>query len=304
MKNFTKYKKVDLFNILQCREDQVIYIGDLSDEAPLELIVGNPNYPHMPNMFFEVYSLIDYIDFDNEYVEIEGKKKWLKYVENCLFIAKRSDHHSFVLPIKTKQGKKYFKFNFSKVKIGDEIKRILYVSDINEFGSLQEQFYSQTYKDHLTGLFKRGTLEYHIGLIKHTNINKFVYLDIDNFKSYNDTYGHSFGDKVLKLFADKTVELIKSPTYFDKYKILVYRISGDEFMIMTNNVEDDELLDFIDDLKANLSNLTINDINITIDFSYGIYTSTENDSYNEIIKKADELMYINKTTKKQNVKEL
>ena len=61
--------------------------------------------------------------------------------------------------------------------------------------------------------------------------NAMVFLDIDNFKLMNDSYGHLLGDEVIRMLADK----IK--TYF-KDNCICGRFGGDEFTIFISKVED------------------------------------------------------------------
>ena len=98
--------------------------------------------------------------------------------------------------------------------------------------------------DTLTGILNRRGAEELIELIKangevseekrEKKIAKrklsFLFLDIDNFKSINDTYGHDAGDAVLK----KTAEFIK--TAMRKYDI-VARWGGEEFLVVFQDID-------------------------------------------------------------------
>ncbi len=80
--------------------------------------------------------------------------------------------------------------------------------------------------DPLTKIYDRSVLnEYTIELIHRKNPFVFCFVDIDNFKNINDTYGHSFGDKVLTEFA----QLLKN-SIGDRGSVARY--GGDEFIIV------------------------------------------------------------------------
>jgi len=88
--------------------------------------------------------------------------------------------------------------------------------------------------DALTGLPNRRLLEDRIETtLQHANRNHhkaaIMYLDLDGFKAINDTYGHSYGDEVLKIVAQR---LVASSRKEDT----VARLGGDEFMVVLGEV--------------------------------------------------------------------
>ena len=92
------------------------------------------------------------------------------------------------------------------------------------------QLKENSIKDHLTGLFNRRyfdeILDYWIQKA-HSKKNTFgvILIDVDNFKSYNDTYGHHSGDKLLQYIS---AFLVRSVDLHD----IVCRYGGDEFAII------------------------------------------------------------------------
>lgn len=87
--------------------------------------------------------------------------------------------------------------------------------------------------DPLTGIMNRSAFEHLTEMMKKsTTPMALVLIDVDKFKSINDTYGHEAGDKVLK----KVGKLMNSFFRSDDYPI---RIGGDEFAIIMNDVDDD-----------------------------------------------------------------
>jgi diguanylate cyclase (GGDEF)-like protein len=98
--------------------------------------------------------------------------------------------------------------------------------------------------DNLTGLTNRRGLDAHLQealtRTQMTNtLSGFVFIDIDDFKSVNDTYGHDQGDVLLKEFASRVQSSLGEDS-------LVARLAGDEFAILIESVES------ADDLKARL----------------------------------------------------
>lgn len=89
----------------------------------------------------------------------------------------------------------------------------------------------QAYHDYLTGLGNRRFFIEHLDSSVRENVNKYTYLlliDLDYFKTINDTLGHDVGDKLLKEVSQRLKELS------EKYKNIVARLGGDEFCILSS----------------------------------------------------------------------
>lgn len=83
--------------------------------------------------------------------------------------------------------------------------------------------FEQVQKDYLTGFFLRESLNTFLEkLISYSTVNKerfsLVLIDLDKFKKFNDTYGHSFGDEILKYVASMLrLSFPENPFYFFRY---------------------------------------------------------------------------------------
>jgi two-component system, cell cycle response regulator len=96
---------------------------------------------------------------------------------------------------------------------------------------------SMALTDALTGLYNRRYFEVHLQkLLQKNDANKkslsLLIIDIDHFKSVNDTHGHAVGDEVLKIFAKRIQDSLRS---FD----LVARLGGEEFVVILPDVSTD-----------------------------------------------------------------
>ena len=167
------------------------------------------------------------------------------------------------------------------------------------FISMKEEVLKETFekaiRDPLTKLYNRHYLMERLNeLISKAKRNetKFLlsFIDLNNFKQVNDTYGHEEGDKVLKQVAD----IIKSN--FRSYD-LIARYGGDEFIVVIE--EDGQYFDI---------NKVLHEINKDIEkalskyhisISYGIATSDEENTIEKLISLADERMYENKMKMKK-----
>jgi diguanylate cyclase (GGDEF)-like protein len=109
-----------------------------------------------------------------------------------------------------------------------------FVRDITERKLREEQFTFMAYHDPLTGLPNRAMLEQHLELVlvraRHDgSAAALLYLDIDRFKSVNDTYGHEAGDQFL---CDVAARLRAAARSGD----LVVRLGGDEFVVVLGDL--------------------------------------------------------------------
>lgn len=144
--------------------------------------------------------------------------------------------------------------------------------------------------DYLTQLPNRSYIHWkYAELSKKHNKVSVVIADIDNFKILNDTYGHLFGDEVLKVIATKLNENLRSID-------LTGRWGGEEFILIFPDTDAIQAQEIIDRIRKNIANtpFTISSssssINVTV--SFGISESRlANVSLNEILADADKALY-------------
>ncbi|MBU3181991.1 diguanylate cyclase domain-containing protein [Clostridium psychrophilum] len=89
------------------------------------------------------------------------------------------------------------------------------------------------YYDSLTKLFNRKKMRKDVDILLVNKNEKFAFLfiDLDKFKSVNDNYGHLAGDSILKTVAIRLKSIVRSTD-------TVYRIGGDEFIIVLKNLKE------------------------------------------------------------------
>ncbi|MDY0360786.1 MAG: GGDEF domain-containing protein [Desulforegulaceae bacterium] len=157
-------------------------------------------------------------------------------------------------------------------------------------------------QDELTGLANRRFLKKHLQrLYAQTGNGIFpvsvLYADLDNFKSYNDNYGHDAGDICLK----KTAEVLKK--YTKRKFDLASRWGGEEFLIVLPFTTLEEAFYIGEKIRTGIENLKIeNKFSKTsnkITISIGVAFSEKSESnFDNIIKKADKALYIAKNSGK------
>ncbi|MCG8530332.1 MAG: diguanylate cyclase [Desulfovibrionales bacterium] len=109
-----------------------------------------------------------------------------------------------------------------------------------------------------------------------------LFIDIDDFKSVNDTWGHPVGDKILRMVAQS---LASSLRFLD----VVCRWGGEEFIVFVPNTTKDQLMKLAERLRMLIQNSWVihegNRIQVTA--SFGAAISRINESSADVIKRAD-----------------
>lgn len=134
-------------------------------------------------------------------------------------------------------------------------------------------------KDELTNTDTRKPLFKDLKL-REKDISAIISIDLNNLKQINDTFGHEEGDKAIKTLA----HIIKK---HENKNMRLYRIGGDEFMIVCFNMYKSNINAFIDSIT--------NEVNSTkYSCAIGCAFKENNLSIKEMIRLSDELMYKNK----------
>lgn len=139
-----------------------------------------------------------------------------------------------------------------------------------------------SYHDSLTGVYNRTKFNEYSSNFDPNNIKSLgvIFTDINGLKQINDTYGHQYGDAIIV----SMTSLIKD--IFESHKI--FRLSGDEFIIICENVTKDNFIASIKQLKSSILN------NGVTDMSIGHVWSRSEINLFKMICDADEFMYLNK----------
>lgn len=182
------------------------------------------------------------------------------------------------------------KNNF-QLELTDEFKQLEFISE--SLGkSFDKKLQSLIYYDDLTALPNRKILlsqcnEY----ISQGKSFALIFIDLNNFKYINDTFGHKTGDNLLKAFSKDLKELMGD-------KGTVTRYSGDEFVIIYKNyINNAELLTFYNSVILNRFKLPLffSDTNSIVQFSAGVSVyPKDGKTFDELIMKSDFMMYRSK----------
>jgi diguanylate cyclase (GGDEF)-like protein/PAS domain S-box-containing protein len=178
-----------------------------------------------------------------------------------------------------------------------EYQHIIVSREITERKKLEAHLHFMAYHDSLTKLHNRSYLLKEVPeIISQAEINNtsiaVLYLDGDDFKDVNDSYGHDIGDEFIRLFGQALITSIRRQD-------LVARIGGDEFVILLTNLSADESVRTMETTQI-ISRVqesirrgwTINGLMFKPTTSIGIsYFPEHGSTVDELLKKADSALY-------------
>jgi diguanylate cyclase (GGDEF)-like protein/PAS domain S-box-containing protein len=172
---------------------------------------------------------------------------------------------------------------------------VLTTRDVSERCSLEAQLRHQAFHDPLTGLANRALFQDRVqhalsrrrGELETLGV---VFVDLDNFKTVNDSLGHSIGDLLLRAAAQRLVSCLRA---FDT----AARLGGDEFAILIDDTQRYEDVPQVADrvTKAFLAPFVIDGREVTTTASVGVALAMSDQSAEDLLRNADLAMYLAKS---------
>lgn len=223
-----------------------------------------------------------------EFRELIGKKNNL--IEEDELVLKEKGTHVFIRKVNilneehTLEVYKSPVFDITNKTIGI----VILIRDSTTYLKTQERIHKLAYTDFLTDLANRRSLYKYINEDLNSNeVNLTVmFLDLDNFKKLNDSFGHHYGDEALILISNKLRMLCEDA--------FVARIGGDEFVIVWENINDSQWLSWkIDQILTEIkTEFNRDDKTNIISVSMGVVTSTLTDiDVDTLLLKGDLALY-------------
>lgn len=149
-------------------------------------------------------------------------------------------------------------------------------------------------RDFLTGVYNRRELTRQFNIkqmfSKPDSTVGILNIDLDHFKSINDTFGHAAGDIALKEFCSLVNKIIRSND-------ILARNGGEEFIILMDNVTNDQLYGVAEKIRKKIEEHTFsyNGTKFKVTISIGVIIAKTNETtLNDLISKSDEKLYQSK----------
>ncbi|MBO4396182.1 MAG: diguanylate cyclase [Eubacterium sp.] len=162
----------------------------------------------------------------------------------------------------------------------------------------QQQYREQLHYDALTGVYSRRYLmeraAEHMSRCDSAHPVSVAIIDIDNFKSVNDTYGHENGDVVLRRLG-RLLQLAISD------EVTVGRFGGEEFVFVIESENEQEHLALVEGIREEFSHETYRFMERQTTFSCGFITCREKQDFDGVLERADKALYQSKNNGKNRV---
>jgi diguanylate cyclase (GGDEF)-like protein len=158
----------------------------------------------------------------------------------------------------------------------------------------KDEFYRESRTDALTGLLNRAGLRDDFPVFLDRQVGAAL-IDLDSFKQCNDTYGHAYGDEVLKL-TGRRMKLI-----FDAAADRCYRYGGDEFLILSEEGDAPKFYRKLSDLRK-LFESEHNGMRTPCSIGFCIGTARSDEELRVLIGIADNYLYQAKSESKDRMK--
>ncbi len=161
-----------------------------------------------------------------------------------------------------------------------------------------EEVYKLAMLDPLTGLYNRRSGEQRLAeeisrAQRHRNQLTILLLDVNDLKHVNDKFGHAAGDDLVKYFADRLKRAIRGSD-------LAARLSGDEFLVLLPECKIEEVQHILNRLST--LSIDFDGQEFVPTFSAGWTNYIPGELPEELLRRADDALYINKRTRKEKNK--
>ena len=175
--------------------------------------------------------------------------------------------------------------------------------EIDERKAMEAVLEKRAAIDDLTGVYNRRAgleiLKQSIYLTqRYSQTLTLCFIDIDDLKLVNDNFGHPEGDELIK----SVIEILKEHFRKSDY---ICRVGGDEFLVILTNCAMEAARPILERIKQDLAEQSVKERRYAIDISFGMseYTPSNHATVDELLKRADDNMYINKQQKKLKQKD-
>ena len=212
-----------------------------------------------------------------------------------------------------KDGRIFERYSRPQKIMGRSVGRVWSFRDITKRKKNEEQITQMAYFDVLTNLpnrylFKDRLDQSILYAEKYKQLLAIIYLDLDDFKRVNDTFGHDFGDKLLQSVADRLEKKIRRVDTLSRFEeenleTTIARLGGDEFTLLLRDIKETQdasrVAQRIVDLFSQPFHIESRVIFISPSIGIALYPNDGRD-VDTLLKNADTAMYHAKEKGKNN----
>jgi len=277
-------------------QDNMVILTDLSN--PIDANKKFFEYFQVSNLeefLVKHNSILDVFKRDNNLLNkdiFEDSKNWISKLSELNEIDR-------TVKIENKDGEdRVFTINIDDYEQKGE-HYVISFTDITELKEKSNLLEYQANHDQLTGLFNRQKFneifKKEIKREKRYNNNlSLIIFDIDNFKNFNDDFGHNVGDEVLKIISKVLLENIREHDS-------VARWGGEEFLVLLPQTDELGAKNVAEKIRKAIESYKRDDIPRQITASFGVTRFKEDDNETSVLKKADDALYKAKKEGKNRV---
>jgi diguanylate cyclase (GGDEF)-like protein len=253
----------------------IIAVEDVSEILREAINIGSAEtIPYLESYFNQLtYTPVIYVNGEIHFPDMKSEDSFLRISQNC-------------------QVQCSLFLDLAEVKIGtelDKIKQSLSESEKRSKTDSLTNLYNRSFFDReFFSLFDIEKTKLNNGLIEGASL---IWIDVDNFKSFNDSYGHEVGDRALSTIGKAIISSVRDKDY-------AFRYGGDEFVVLLSGANRVHALIVAERIQKKLENSPLECMKkcgeidrIVITLSIGIAELNTNDIPATLLKRADSLLY-------------
>ena len=229
-----------------------------------------------------------------EYLHVGDKKELYFNIQKLMDGS--IDNFEIIVRLKDNKGEyNHNSLNITSLRDNNyvPVRAIGFVINVEEQYRKEKELRKKAAHDSLTGLYNKGATENMItsAIQGHPKQNHaLLIIDVDDFKSVNDTLGHGSGDEALKLVSSTLTESFRDTD-------IIGRVGGDEFMVFAIDIGDntERIKAALDKIRYKKMTVVSVDKCINLTLSIGISTFPDDaETYEDLYKKSDIALYESK----------
>jgi diguanylate cyclase (GGDEF)-like protein len=281
---------------LQLRETLSLLAATLDSSADGVLVVDRDNRIRVSNRTFaDMWDIPEWVLARGDHASANDFIS-RQLADPRTFVSKHSelsahpDAESFDV-LECADGRVYERFSLPQRIDDDIVGRVWTYRDVTDRKRLERELEHQAFHDHLTGLANqslfRDRVEHALARLRRRRARLAVlFIDLDNFKTVNDSLGHSVGDELLVAVTGRLSGCVRPGD-------TAARLGGDEFAVLLEDTDDEH--DAVDVAERVIARLrppfTIAGIDIAATASVGVAFSDADITTDQLLRNADLAMY-------------